>query len=187
MRKRVFKMIGSLIVLLILTETFIFSTDYFNKPQKSDAIIVLGCKVNGENPTRFLYERTMLASRLYKEGYSEYIILSGGKGEGENISEAECMRRILINEGIDDEKLILEDKSTNTYENLVNSKKIIEDKNFKDVLIVSNKFHLRRAKLISDKLGLKASFSGIFVKDKWYTEIYGGLREILGLMKDIFK
>lgn len=187
MRKRIFKMIGSLIVLLVLTEAFIFSTDFFNKPQKSDAIIVLGCKVNGENPTRFLYERTMLASKLYKEGYAKYIILSGGKGHGENISEAECMRRILINEGIEDDKLILEDKSTNTYENLVNSKRIIDDRNFEDVLIVSNKFHLRRAKMISGKLDLKASFSGVFVKDKWYTEVYGGMREILGLMKDIFK
>ena len=187
MRKRIFKMIGTLIVIVILSEVYIFSAEYFNGPKKSDAIIVLGCKVTGEEPTRFLYERTLKAGELYKKGYAQYIILSGGKGEGENISEAECMKRILISEGIEDEKLILEDKSTNTYENLVNSKKIMDEKYFEDAVIVSNKFHLRRAKMISEKLGLKGSYSGIFLKDKWYKEIYGGLREILGLIKDSFR
>lgn len=187
MRKRIFIMIESLIFILILSQAFIFSTDYFNDIKKSDVIIVLGCKVQNEEPTRFLLERTLKANELYKEGYAKYIILSGGKGEDEGISEAECMKRILIEQGIESDKLILEDQSKDTYENLVNSQKIMKDKNLNRAIIVSNKFHLRRAKMISEKLKLEASYSGVFVKDKWYKEMYGGLREVLGIIKDSFR
>lgn len=189
MKKRRLKVIGLLILIFIISEAYIFSTDYFNKAKKSDVIIVLGCAVNGDNPSTFLYERSKRAAELYKEGYGKTIILSGGKGNNENISEAEAMRRIMIEEGIREDALILEEMSTNTYENIANSKKIMDDRGFKDSVIVSNKFHLRRAKILSDGLGIRASYSGIFLANKnyWFKEVYGGIREIPAIIKDFIK
>jgi Uncharacterized conserved protein len=187
MKKRIFVILGALLILLGLSQLYIFTGGTKKITEKSDAIIVLGCKVNGKEPSRFLLERTLKAKELYSEGLGEYIILSGGQGSGEEISEAMCMKKILVDDGIPEDKLILEDKSKNTYENLNNSREIIKEKNFNSVIIVSNEFHLRRAEMLGDKLGIKAEYTGVFVKDKWFTEIYGGVREIPAIIKDNFR
>ncbi|WP_238883672.1 YdcF family protein [Clostridium sp. YIM B02551] len=187
MRKRIFVILGVLLVLLGLSQLYIFTGGTKKITENSNAIIILGCKVNGKEPSRFLLERTLKAKELYSEGLGEYIILSGGQGSGEEISEAMCMKKILVDNGIPEDKLLLEDKSKNTYENLRNSKEIVKEKNFNNVIVVSNEFHLRRAKMIGDKLNINAKYSGVFVKDEWLTEIYGGIREIPAIIKDSFR
>lgn len=152
--------------------------------KNSDTIIVLGCKVDRKTPTASLQERTEKAEKLYKSNKAEYIIVSGGKGRGEDITEAECMKNILINDGIDKEKIIIEDKSKNTQENIKFSKEIMEIRNLKNAIVVSNKFHLRRAAMICKKNKVNASYTGIFLKDHIFTEIYGGIREMPALIKD---
>lgn len=155
------------------------------KPNNSDAILILGCQLKGETPSGFLTERTLKAAELYKAGKAKYIIASGGKGSGENISEAEGMKRILLKEGIPEEAIILEDKSKNTNENIKNSKKVADDKNFKSLIVVSNSFHLRRAKILCEKNNVSASYSGTFAKRYIGKEIYGTLREMPGIIKDV--
>lgn len=156
---------------------------YSVKPKKADCIIVLGCKVQGEEPSHFLRARLNLALDLLKNGYAKYIIVSGGQGKNEKITEAEAMKRYLIKKGVKEEQIIKEDKSYSTYENLLNSMEIMKYMGFKDAIIVSNKYHLKRAALIANKLGIKASYAGCFVKNWIYFEITGFLREILALLK----
>ncbi|AKN33684.1 hypothetical protein Ccar_23815 [Clostridium carboxidivorans P7] len=185
-RKLVLYGIGILVFLVII---FAFQVIYFgesSKPEKSDCIIVLGCKVYGSTPSPFLIWRTDEGLRLFKEGYGKYIIVSGGKGQGESISEAEAMKRYLVSKGVDSSKIILEDKSASTMANLINSKSIMEKKNFKTAIIVSNKYHLKRASLMATQEGIKASYSGVFVKPYKTDEFVGYLREVPALMKYYF-
>ena len=145
MKKKVLKLITGLVILFLVFQAFIYVLPLMSKPKKSDAILILGCRLRGETPSVFLTERTKKGAKLFKEGYGDYIIVSGAQGDGEDISEAEGMKRILMAEGIDESKIILEDKSKNTAENIEFSSKIMGEKKFKEVIIVSNDFHLRRA------------------------------------------
>ncbi|WP_034869141.1 YdcF family protein [Clostridium lundense] len=176
--------IFSLGVILTLTlGVSIYNFGKNSKGEKSDCIIVLGCSVYGENPSPFLQWRTEEGYRLFKEGYADFIIVSGGKGPGESISEAEAMKRYLLKKGVKEEFIIKEDQSKTTMENLINSKRIMEKKGFNKSIIVSNKYHLKRASLMAKKVGIDASFSGVYVSDYKSHERMGFIREIPGLLK----
>lgn len=161
----------------------IYSFGKNSKGEKADCIIVLGCSVYGETPSPFLQWRIEEGYRLYKEGYANFIIVSGGKGPGENISEAEAMKRYLLNKGVKEEFIIKEDKSKTTMENLINSKQIMGNREFSKAIIVSNKYHLKRASLMAKKVGIDSSFSGVYVSDYKSHERIGFIREIPGLLK----
>lgn len=173
-------------VTFIVTLVTTFQIVYFGesaKPKKSDCIIVLGCQVYGTTPSPFLTWRTEQAFKLYREGYGKYIIVSGGKGPGENISEAEAMKRYLVSKGVDTSKILIEDKSGSTMANLINSKTIMDEKGLNTAVIVSNKYHLKRASLIAKQQSIDGSYSGVFVKPYKFHELIGYAREIPALVK----
>lgn len=174
-------LIGLLIVIFIQVDVITFSIK--SKPKASDCIIILGCQVKGIYPSPFLQARLNEGVKLYKEGYGKYIIVSGGKGPGEAITEAEAMKKFLLSKGIDENKIVMEEKSINTMENLTFSKKVMESKGFETALVVSNKFHLKRASLMSKRLQMKASYSGVFVSQYKFTEYKGYVREVLAVLR----
>lgn len=172
------------LAICIIFAAIIGSFGFFAKPKKSDCIIVLGCQVKGTVPSPFLAARLDEGIRLFKEGYSNYIIVSGGKGTGEEISEAEAMKNYLVTKGIDKNKIIMEDKSLSTMENLGFSKALMDSKGFKNAIIVSNKYHLKRASVMARKNGIvDASFSGVYVSKYPSFEITGFIREIPALIR----
>ncbi len=129
-----------------------------NKPENPSAFIVLGCRVKGERPSLMLQKRIDAAYRYLMLYPDAVCVLSGGQGNDELISEAECMFRGLTAKGISPERLIKEDRSTNTYENILFSRKLLEDKGISgEAAIVSNEFHLCRASLIAKKQGLETT------------------------------
>ena len=135
-----------------------------------DYVIVLGAGVNGTQPSLILSERIGRAYAYLTEHPETVAILSGGKGEGENISEAQCMFNQLTARGIDPERLWLEDQSTSTRENLRFSMALIEDKTGTRPIraaIVSNEFHLYRASLFAAEQGLE--MIGIPAKTTWFS------------------
>lgn len=173
-------------IAFIATLVATFEIFYFgesSKPKKSDCIIVLGCQVYGTTPSPFLVWRTEHALKLYKDGYGKYIIVSGGKGQGENISEAEAMKRYLVSKGMEASKILIEDKSGSTMANLINSKAIMDEKGLKTAIIVSNKYHLKRASLMAKQQNINGSYSGVFVTPYKYHEFIGYIREIPALIK----
>lgn len=173
-------------VTLIVFVITILNIIYFgekSKPEKSDCIIVLGCKVYGKTPSPFLVWRTEHALKLYRQGYGKYIVVSGGQGAGEEISEAEAMRRYLLSKGVEDKIILVEDMSGSTMANLINSKDIMREKRLESAIIVSNKYHLKRASLMAKQQEIVSSFSGVFVKPYKYHEFIGYLREVPALVK----
>lgn len=128
---------------------------------KSDYIIVLGCRINEQGkPMRVLRNRLKIAIDEFNNTKDKpFIIVSGGKGDNEPVSEASSMKEYLIDKGVDSKYIIEENKSTSTYENLLYSKKIINDKNA-SVTIVSSRYHLLRTSEIAKSLHIKASYIG---------------------------
>jgi uncharacterized SAM-binding protein YcdF (DUF218 family) len=123
-------------------------------PKNVDYIIILGARVKGTTPSLALQYRIDAAAQYLKDNQTTIAIASGGKGDGEYISEALAIKNGLVEQGVDEERIILESKSTDTVENITYSMKLIPD-NLTTGLIVSNNFHIYRAKLIAKDLGLK--------------------------------
>ena len=129
-----------------------------SKPEnKADYIVVLGAQIRGERITKSLRKRLDAAIEYYNENESVTIIVSGGKGEGEDITEALAMKRYLEEEGIPKNSIIMEDKSTTTNENLKFSYELICDRGDKNanVLICSNNFHIFRAVKLAKHIGIE--------------------------------
>lgn len=186
-KKRIIMSVAAVMIVVFLVCTIlgiiIFSFGMEAKPVKSDCIIVLGCQVYGNEPSPFLKYRLEEGLRLYKLGYGRFIIVSGGKGAGEDIPEALAMRDYLISIGAPSSAVIMEDKSVSTFANITNSREKMDEYGLNSAVIVSNKYHLKRASLIAQKEGVEASYSGIFVSNYKGQELKGFLREILALMK----
>jgi len=143
------------IVMIIVAEIPIVTNSKTDANSEVDYLVVLGAGLRGTTPSYVLVDR-LRATLNYLETYPNTIaIVSGGQGPGEDITEAEAMRRWLENRGIDPSRIIKEDKSTSTYENLKFSFEIMEDHSDGDptVAIVSNEFHLYRAKYMAKEQG----------------------------------
>lgn len=119
-----------------------------------DYLIILGARVKGTEPSLALQYRIEAAAEYLKKNPETIAIASGGKGPGEDISEAAAIKNSLLEAGIHAERILLEDKSTDTVENIKFSKKLLTN-DFETGLLVTNDFHLYRAKSIARDQGLK--------------------------------
>ena len=121
-----------------------------------DTMIVLGAKVNGTEVSNTLKLRLDKAIEYYKKHKSVNIIVSGGQGNDENITEALAMKNYLVSNGVNINNIIEENKATTTLENIIYSKKILDNMNNKGkVLIVTSDYHLFRGRLIASILGIE--------------------------------
>lgn len=149
--------------------------------QDLDYIIVLGALVYEDRPSIVLQYRLDKAYQYLKENKNTKCIVSGGQGKNEKYSEAKIMSDYLIKKGIKKERIILEDKSTTTKENLQYSSKYF-DKNNDTIGIVTNNFHLFRATYIAKKLELKNLY-GIASKSRIKNLPNNLLREFFAVLK----
>ena len=124
----------------------------------SDYLIVLGAGLRGEQISMSLKYRLDTAIEFNKENPNVKIIVSGGKGPGENITEALAMKKYLVSNGVREDLIIEEDKSTSTYENFLFTKELLK-KEFGDedytLTVITNGFHMHRAKYLGEKLGFE--------------------------------
>lgn len=127
-----------------------------NAPKDTELIVVLGCQVRGERPSRMLRRRLNTAYEAMQKHPNAVCVVSGGQGSGEKISEAEAMRRYLVDKGADESRIIMEDKSTSTFENIKFTFKITDKLGYgRDITIVTDGFHQYRASLIAKQQGAK--------------------------------
>lgn len=150
--------------------------------QNLDYIIVLGAHVNGTRLSKALLERTRRALEYLEKNPGTKAVLSGGQGEGEAISEAQAMSEYLQEHGISRDRLILEDRSTNTKENLDFSLEKIGTLET-SVGVVTNHFHVFRGVAIGKKCGCKNIYPIPSRYRSWRLLIYIP-REILAILKD---
>ncbi len=123
--------------------------------RSADAAIVLGAAVFGDQPSPVLRERINHAILLYEQGYVDIIIFTGGLGNGD-LTEGDVSARYAAAQGVPPEAILIENKSTNTLENLMNAQKLAGEHGLQTFLIVSTPFHMKRAMSIADDLGMTA-------------------------------
>lgn len=175
-------------VVFIGTEILIVGAMLQKPDKKLDYLIVLGAQVKGEVPSLSLKYRIDAAADYMEENPTTCAVLSGGQGVGEDISEAECMYRELEKRGISRSRLIKEDKSTNTSENIDFSYKIIKarqegtTKKLKTG-VVTNGFHVLRGTAIAKKK-MEGKVQGIPAKSNAFLQVNYLVREFLGVVKD---
>lgn len=149
-------------------------------PLHADYIIILGARVKGEIPSLALQYRIDAAANYMKKNKETIAIASGGQGPGEDITEADAIKEGLLVHGISSNRIILEDKSTDTVENIRFSKKLIPDY-LENGLLVTNDFHLYRAKSIAKDQGL--NLQGIPAETPAVAIPKSYLREYLAITK----
>lgn len=175
------------LISFMVVEGAIISNSQPDSVVEVDYLIILGAGLNGEQLSWTLRER-MQKGLYYLERFPKAkVVLSGGQGPGENISEAEGMRRYLVDQGIPDERILKEDRSTSTMENFRFSKEIlVQQGGFQDserVAVITNDFHLFRSKILARRNGLIPI--GIPSPTPWYLVPNVYLREYFAVVKSL--
>lgn len=158
-----------------------------DKPkQPAEVLIVLGCKVRGEAPSRMLRARLDAAYAYLSANPETTVVVSGGKGSDEDISEALCMYRYLTGRGIDPARILQEDQSTGTAENLRFSQRLLAEHGIscKTVAVATDGFHQLRASMLADDIGwetdaVPAKTRAWLLPTYWVREVFGVLYTVI--------
>ena len=114
-------------------------------------MIILGCQVKPWGPSILLQDRLNEALDYLEDHPDMVVVVSGGQGKDEPTSEAQAMRDYLVAHGVDGERILMEDKSSNTVQNLRYSAQLLHEQGYvmdQDILVVSNGFHLTRVRML---------------------------------------
>lgn len=171
------------VVLFVIVEGLILSRFHDKGRENLDYIIVLGAQMKPAGPSSVLKFRLDAACDYLMENENTICILSGGQGSNEPCSEAEGMYRYLTDRGIGPERLLLEDKSTDTAENIAYSMAMIGSKDV-SVGIVTNNFHVFRGVRLAKAAGIN-DVCGIAARSNIYFQLNNMVREFFGIMKDL--
>ncbi len=169
---------GLTLIILICAGSLAIYGSVDNVTYEEDVIIVLGKGLDGDRILPDLANRLDTAIEYCEKNSDAIIVVSGGKGSDEIVSEALAMERYLLSQNVPAEKIIKEDKSASTEENFLFSKEKIEEelgKNF-SVAFVTNKFHVFRAERYAYEAGVEARHIG--ADTQWYTIPSNYMREI---------
>ncbi len=162
----------ALVIILVsgnmwVSQALMRSLEWQNLPPsvipKAEAIVILGGGISSANYPRSIPEvneagdRVIYGAKLYRDGKAPLVIPSGGRINwlSQGKPESADMATLLEMMGVPSSAIIEEPKSLNTYENAVNVQKILDQKSIKEILLVTSAFHLPRARLIFEKLGMK--------------------------------
>lgn len=124
-----------------------------------DAIVVLGAAQYGGRPSPVLKARLDHAVALWRRGLAPRLVLTGGVGIGDTMSEAAAGRRYVLRQGVPDSALVLEHEGRTTRESMRNVADLLLAKGWPRVLLVSDPLHLRRASILARRFGLTPATS----------------------------
>lgn len=143
----------------ILVEIPIVRASRGDEDRDCEYLVVLGAGVNGTVPSLSMVNRLSAALDYMQRHPDCTVIVSGGQGPGEDISEAQAMAGWLTARGIAGERIVLEDRATSTWENLSYSKELIlqREGELVPIAIVSSEYHLYRAEYMARQLGMEAA------------------------------
>lgn len=167
------------VVSFTLCTLIVYKNSISIPPKNADAIIVLGAGLRGKKVSLSLAYRLDAAIDYYNQNQHPVIVVSGGQGENELVSEAFAMKTYLLENGIPSEKILTEDKSSRTVENFSFSKEIL-NKYFDgypyETVYITNGFHIFRAGLIAKQANLVShglsAHSVAFLQPTYYIREY---------------
>ena len=163
-KKKTFRLISLFLVLsilfyLIFTAISIVSYGKTDGKANSDVAIVLGAGTSNGEVSPVYRERINHGIWLYENDYVDYLILTGGIGEGNNASDAYIAKRYALSKPVPEQAIFIEEKPTITEENLENAKAIMDVNSFDAAIIVSDPLHMKRAMLMAGDYGIDACSS----------------------------
>lgn len=123
-------------------------------PDRADVAIVLGAYTHGYRPSRPLKARLRAALHLFRQGYVSSLIVSGGRGEDETVTESSSMKRFLVLNGVPPDAIFEDHRSQDTWENLRNSQRVMAKYGFQTAVIVTSDYHLPRALAVAQQLDM---------------------------------
>ncbi len=126
-----------------------------NAKYDEDAVVVLGCGIHGKTPSLALAKRLDSAVEYHKKNPDALIVVSGGQGPQEDITEAEAMEQYLLDRGVTPDKIIKEDKAVSTYTNFKYSKEILDEKlgDGYSITLITSEYHIFRGYLCAKEIG----------------------------------
>lgn len=173
------------IIVYILSITVLIVSASVGKPDNPQAVIVLGCKVIDDRPSKMLRRRLDAAVDYLNENNDVMCIVSGGKGDDEKYSEAFVMKKYLVEKGISADRIISEDKSVNTSENIKNSLEL-SGISSGEIVLITDGFHQYRSGYIAKRYGVRASavnaktsLNGLLLTPTYY------VRELMAISKEL--
>jgi uncharacterized SAM-binding protein YcdF (DUF218 family) len=170
----------TLVVFILLEAVLLFNAH--NKARRGmDYLLVLGAQINENKVTKNLKIRLDTAIAYLVENPDTLVVVTGGRGRENLLSEAAAMKAYLLEQGIDQYRILTEDQSTNTTENMKFSKKLMREN--ATVAIVTNGFHIYRSTRLAKKQGMKKVFSLVAPTDRIMCLHYY-IREAAGILKD---
>lgn len=176
------------VLVFVILEAHIIAGACQPPKAQADYMIILGCQVRGERISKMLKYRLDAALSYLENNEGTTVIVSGGQGAGEELSEALAMQQYLTANGIDGSRIIMEEQSTSTEENIRYSRKLMEenggDATRSEVIIVSNNFHVSRGVGIAKKQGIENASPLAAKCDTGMMPTYY-VREALAVAKDL--
>ena len=153
---------------------------------QADAAVVLGAQVKGETISSILKSRLDAALVFLEANPSAKVVVSGGQGPGEDVTEAAAMYEYLVDKGVEPDRILQEDQAHNTRENLENSKALLQAAGERGDRFVgiTSEFHLARAEFIAATLGLEVQSMGAETT-QWISKMNYYLREVFALAKAV--
>ena len=179
-----FAVVYLLILMAMYTLSAIVNLVHIRKKRNLDYIVVLGCGIRGKQVTPLLAGRIKKGIALLKYNPDAKLLLSGGQGPGEDIPESHAMASYAREQGVAEEKIIIEDRSVSTRENLLFSRELMEGENPR-IGIVTTSYHVFRALILAKQCEI--SCIGFGAKTKWYFTLNAELREFGGYLSMTWK
>ena len=160
MKKQILKCTALFLLLTVCYTLFCAASIavYANHDQRraADCIIVLGAGTNGRTPSPVFRERLNHAVTLYREGYADIILLTGGYSPGNDRSDAAIAGDWLIEQGIPESAVLLEERSTITQENLKFAKEIMGSQDLSTCILISDPLHMKRSMMMAKDYEIEA-------------------------------
>ena len=159
--KKIVVLISLLTAFLIVLYTIIAAVQIvqyakLDSKTKCDVSIVLGAATSGEEVSPVYRERINHGIWLYENGYVDYLILTGGVGKGNEKSDAFVAKQYAVENGVPEQAILIEERSTITEENLEYAKTIMDAHAMDTAIIVSDPLHMKRAMLMANDYGITA-------------------------------
>jgi len=157
---KILVVLGAVIFLLVVIALSIAISiwNYGKEDEKapSDVAIVLGAAIWDGEVSPVYRERINHGIYLYENGYVDYIILTGGFGEGSYKSDSAVAKEYALSQGVPEERILIEEKSTITEENLEFSKEVMDENGLSTAIIVSDPLHMKRSMLMARDYNINA-------------------------------
>ncbi len=181
LRSAVITIISLGVASFIIIESLILIGTASDKNRKTDFLIILGAGLKGDTVSLTLKERLNTGIEYLNKFPDTKVIVTGGQGFGEDITEAEAMEKYLLRAGISGERIIKEDKATSTAENFKFSKELISSQDKVKIMIITSDFHMLRAKMLAKRSGFEPY--GITCSTPASVRLNSYIREYFALIK----